>query len=405
MPSSLIRALLATLGLALGVLGTGLASAQTDPISSLAAGVFAQAPSYFNALGPASPRPGIPKAQAPGDPRSVARVFYSGHSLLDNPLPEYVASIAQSLNTSVSWNQQNVIGSPIRVRTKGINPNASGFPGYATGKNRSGSSLDVVSELRQPQTIGGQRYDSLVLTERHDLINTLLWENTVEYARHFHDRLIEGNPEATTYLYHSWLGVPDKGAPESWIAYERSVAPAWQCVASRINQSLQHAGRMDRVVYLPAGLALTYLVERAVDTAGMEGVTSSSTRATLDRIFSDDVHLTPLGAYYVALVTYSSLYRRSAVGAWAPKGLTAVQARSLQNLAWEAVSQGFAATAPPDLSACRAVMRDSICAIFYNFTGRPDQARACSLRFSATTADNPFHFDPMEDSNRRLPPP
>ena len=305
----------------------------------------------------------------------------------------------------MSWNQQNLIGSPIRVRTRGMNSSGTAFPGYSTGKNRSGSGMNVVQELRQPQTIGGQRYDTLVITERHDVVSTLIWENTVGYTRHFHERLIEGNPQANTYLYHSWLGIPNKSSPGSWINYERAVAPAWQCVATRINQSIQLAGRSDRVVYMPAGLALASLVERATQGEGVAGVTGSSVRETVDRIFSDDVHMTPLGAYYMALVNYASIYRRSPVGAWAPSGVSSTQAQSLQNVAWQSVSDHFANHTAPDLNQCRAAMRDTVCAAFYNFTNAPGQIASCSALFAANNSQNPFYFNAGTDSSSWLPAP
>jgi hypothetical protein len=99
------------------------------------------------------PRP----AEALLAPRSSARTFFSGHSLLDNPLPDFVAGIAEAEGQSVHWNQQIVIGSPIRVRTWG----SGDWSGYRQGKNRSGSDMDVVTELRSPRTLGaGERYDT-----------------------------------------------------------------------------------------------------------------------------------------------------------------------------------------------------------------------------------------------------
>ena len=87
-------------------------------------------------------------------------------------------------------------------------------------------------------------------------LGSLIWNDTVRYLRHFHDRLIDGNPEATTYLYHSWISLDDKDDPARWIAYEREAYWAWQCVATRINQSLAAEGRTDRVLPLPAAASL-----------------------------------------------------------------------------------------------------------------------------------------------------
>jgi hypothetical protein len=313
---------------------------------------------------------------------------------MDNPMPDDAAAIASSMGRASSWNQQNAIGSPLRVRTRGMAPEDVSFSGYRLGKNRDGSNMDVVSELRSPTTVAA-RYDTLVLTERHDIASALQYEDTVRYARHFHERLVEGNPRASSYLYHSWLDV-DKSNPAVWVAYERSAAPVWQCIASRINTSLAHEGRADRMHYLPAGLALTHLVERATQ-GHVDGVSGSSVSETMNRIFSDNVHLTRLGSYYMSLVTYASIFKSSPVGAWAPAELSGPAARSLQDLAWSSVSSYDANPANPSPDSCKALMRDSFCSAYYTFTRNPGPTGACVSHFSQPSSSNPFHFDPAVD--------
>jgi hypothetical protein len=328
----------------------------------------------------------------------------SGHSLTDNPLADHMALIAQSLSTPLWWNQQIVLGSPIRFRTRGADLADPAFPGYSIGKNRDGSTgLNIAAELANPQTLGGQRYDTLLLTERHDLASVLVYEDTVRYARHFHERLITGNANAKTYLYHSWLEV-NKDSPSAWIGYERAAAPAWQCVAARVNQSLTGEGRSDRMAYLPAGLALTHLVERAT-TSGVAGITGSTVRETMDRLFTDNVHLTPTGVYYMALVSYSSIYRRSPVGAAVPAGVTAQQAAALQALAWEVVSNHYANATTPTMSQCQTTMRDQYCNAFANFKANPGFAGTCISRLTAQNRDNPFYYEASGDAGYWFPEP
>jgi hypothetical protein len=339
-----------------------------------------------------------------GTPRNSANVFVTGHSLTDNPLADYLEEIAKATGTANVWNEQIGIGSPIRSRTRGADPNATTFPGYRTGKNRNGQNMDVVAELRAPQTIGaGAKYDVLLLTERHDLASVLQYEETVRYARHFHERLIAGNAEGTTYLYHSWLDV-NKDSPTAWIAYERTAAPAWRCVSSRINASLAAEGRLDRTVVLPAGSALTELVEKAVQ--GIPGISGASTRATLSAIFSDNVHLTRLGVYFMSLVSYASIYRREPSVSWVPPEISAQQAQALKDIAWPFV-QNFYATigAEPTGAACRSHMVDTYCASFYSFTGRMDQANNCKNFFAAQSSANPLYLDPATDRSYWFPAP
>jgi hypothetical protein len=315
-----------------------------------------------------------------------------------------MASIAQSMSTPMAWNEQIVLGSPIRARTRGDNLADASFSGYRSGKNRGGSSLNVAAELANPQTLGGQRYDTLMLTERHDLVNVLLWEDTVRYTRHFHERLITGNARANSYLYHSWLEVTNKNDPSAWINYERAAAPAWQCVAARVNQSLAGEGRGDRMAYLPAGLALANLVEQAT-RSGVAGISGGSVRETMDRLFSDDVHLTRTGAYYMALVSYASVYRRSPVGAWAPSEVTAQQAQALQNIAWQSVTNQYNSAGTPSMAQCQAVMREHFCSTFAAYKNQPGMLGTCLGRFSEQSQSNPFYYSAGSDAGYWFPAP
>ena len=324
--------------------------------------------------------------------RKAAGLFFSGHSLTDNPFPEYVAAIAKSQGAEIHWNQQNIPGSPIRVRSLG----SGGWGGYSSGKNAHGQGLNVIDELRS------QRYETLIIAERNDLIGPLQWEDSVRLLRHFHERLIEGNPEGITYFYESWAGVADKNKPAEWIAYERAASPMWQCIGTRINTSLAAEGRSDRIQSLPAGAALASLVERATQTPGLTGITASSDRQTLNNIFSDDVHLTPLSTYYIALLTFATVYQRSPEGAWAPPEVTPEQAKLLQSLAWEQVqSKPF----PWPLEKCRAVITESFCSTFWRFFGKPQEAPNCAAHFAKRDFGNPFHYDATTDASYWLPPP
>jgi hypothetical protein len=241
----------------------------------------------------------------------------SGHSLTERGIVTGLEAVARSQGASLVWNEQNILGSPIRARARGLTLDDPAFPGYSRGRNRTTTNMNVVAEFLSPQTTGGRRYDTLVLAERHDIVNTLIWEDTVRYARHYQDRLVAGNAAAKGYLYHAWLGINDKNDPWAWVRYERSVARAWQCAAARVNLSLAAQGRSDRMHYLPAGVALADLVDQAA-RGSVAGISAGSAAATVDRLFTDALHLSPLGDYYLSLVTYASLYRRSPVGAWVP---------------------------------------------------------------------------------------
>lgn len=353
---------------------------------------------------------------APAAPRDTAHLFYSGHSLMDQPLPDNVARIADSLGTTARWNRQYVVGSSIRQRARGAA--ATGWSGYRQGYNRDGEGLDVVAELRAPQTLGGARYDTLVITEQHGLLGTLVWNDTVRHLRHYHDRFIDGNAAGQTWFYEPWLSLDSKDDPARWIAYERAASPVWQCIATRVNASLAAEGRPDRIASLPAGLALAALVEAA--TRGVvPGVTANSVRATVDGLVQDDVHLTPRGAYYIALVTYATVYARPTAGAWSPPEVGTETARSMQAFADRFVAAQRSNSRPLDLAGCRTLLRDSFIDAYWSYTRDAYWVKEVGWlrsqwrwlkhrfqwhrRFGRDDAGNPFHFDPQSDRGYWFP--
>lgn len=359
-------------------------------------------------------------AAAPPPP---ARVFISGHSLVDQPLPADLAAIAASLGPPLQWNRQYMVGSSIRARVRGAKapPGETGWSGYRQGSNREGENLDVLAELRQPRTVSGGPYDVLLITEEHGLLGTLVWNDTVRYLRHYHDRFIAANPAGRTLFYEPWLDLDDKNDPRRWIAYERAASPLWQCLATRINLSLAAQGRSDRIESLPAGLALAGLIERATQGPGVPGISAAGVRATVDRLVKDQVHLTRLGSYYAALVSYAVLYGRSPLGAWAPAEVDAQQAHSLQTVAWQIISDYRAHHRALPLASCHQVLTQSFINTYWSYVrdtfwrqelgALHAQARwwrhvlLWQWRLRRDHADNPLHYDPSTDNAYWLPAP
>jgi len=295
-----------------------------------------------------SPRP-LVAAQT-----ETLRAFYSGHSLSDG-IPEQVLEIATSLGRGLEFEFQSIPGSPIRLRTRGTDPSATGFPGLKTGRNRHGSGLDVEAELRK-------RYDVLVVTERHDLPYAAVTEHTAEYLRVLHDLAVRGNAGAQTLLYHGWLPI-DFGAPEEFVAYERAALVLWECVASAVNARLATDRRNERVKVLPGATALADLVEQLA-RGGVPGVAESSAHERVRLLFSDDVHLAPPGRYFLGAVHYAALFGKSPEGAAVPAEIPVELGRYMQRLAWEHV-EGYSmraeAAAERALDVCRDYAAQVMC--------------------------------------------
>lgn len=295
-------------------------------------------------------------------PKEHVRAFYSGHSLSDG-VPEVVDLIAKSRGQRLNFEVQSQGYSLLRQRTKGENPSAPDWPGYRAGHNRRGSGLNVADELRQPKRLApGDKYDVLVVTERHDLPGIARKERTAFYLAEMAKHLLSGNPDAEVLLYHTWLNI-DPEAPWPWIDYERAVSPLWECVASRANLDLPKRGDGPRVRVLPGGSALAELAA-ALWEGKVPGVVAGSPGARVRLLFSDNVHMSDIGRYYMGLVHYAVLFGRSPEGAFIPRILALETGRYLQTLAWQfASSYGERANAAAgrDMAACRTLMQEDVC--------------------------------------------
>lgn len=364
----------------------------------------------------------------------MANVFWSGHSLTDPPIPEFVAEISRSLGKAAGWNRQSMGGGSLLDRTRGRPPQENGWEGYRQGYNRDSENMDVIAEFLSPQTIVGDHYDALVITEVHDLLWPLLHRDTVRLLRHYHERFLEGNAAGQTFFYQAWLGLADLDDPGSWIEYERAASPVWQCVATRVNASLEFERRQDRIGFIPAGLALAEFVERAVSEPGLPGISDATPSMTIQGIFGDDVHLTRLGAYYIALVSHALMNDSPTQVPWYPSGIEPEQAKTLQRVASDFVTSYRNTNAPLKLAECGAYIREQFAAHYwrYEIGWRHQQelrangdrswwragvervqrgmrkvrlTRAWQNSFADDAPENPFRFDPETDHTYWHPAP
>lgn len=351
--------------------------------------------------------PGAATSHA-AEPAKRLNFFHSSHSETDDPFADHLAAVLRGRGYGVDWNQQIIIGSPISWRIFADKPRTA-FAGYRMGKNRNGAQgLDVVGELAR-----AGHYDVLLLAEGHNTVAVLRWHETHRMIRQFHDRHVDGNPKGTTYLIEPWESIKDKSEPEPWVALEGEATKLWGCVVDRVNLGLAHEGRKDRVVALPLAASLAHLVGRAA-VGSVPGLSASSRKATMDLLFQDDVHLAPLGRYYIVLVTFAALTGEPAVGAWRPAQVTAAQAEALQRVADEFLAQRKASYTQPNLAACRRLMADSFCARWNAYVPSKWVSRSndCAEFFSSQShaterfqSRTPFHFDPATEKGYWLPRP
>lgn len=280
-------------------------------------------------------------AWAPGE---HVRAFYSGHSLSDG-VPEAVGQIARSLGHQLDFEVQSVGYSLLRQRAQG-------------------EGLNVAEELRQPG-----KYDVLVVTERHDLPKIARDERTAFHLADMARHMLAGNSDGEVLFYHTWLNL-DLADPLPWVDYERTVAAMWECVASRANLDLPaRSSGVPRVRVLPGGSALAELVA-ALWEGTVPGIEASDPGTRVRLLFSDDVHMSEIGRYFMGLVHYAVLFGQSPEGAEIPGFLPVETGRAMQQLAWQHAAtygRGANAAAQHDMAACRDLMANEVCPAYAAF--------------------------------------
>lgn len=329
------------------------------------------------------------RSKVESNSKSSASFFISGHSLIDNPYADYLVQITKSFGIESEYNQQIIIGSPIRVRTRGNNPDSKDFPGYQLGKNREGSGMGILEELKSHSTIQSTQYDYLIITERHDLLSAVMWEGTDKYLQHYRDQFMMDN-NGRVYFFAPWLGIMNRKNVTSWIAYEKNALRAWECVVSKVNHDLV-LKQSSPVYIIPANVALAELVKRLLSDSVVEELGKQSDFDRLALLFSDDVHLTKLGVYYVALVTYALVFESSPENAWFPKEIGGKIAMYLQSVAWEFVSNKATSIIDIDLARCSSLFTESFCNVYWDYIGQSQHTQSCRSHFARENKSSLFY--------------
>ncbi|MFN7023929.1 MAG: hypothetical protein ACK4QP_05305 [Pseudorhizobium sp.] len=235
---------------------------------------------------------GTPPASHVGIDRLPRSILISGHSLTDMPYPSLLHQALTGLGGDLTVTSQQFPGASIRQRLGRSDGNAAHAP----------QSLDP-ARPGFAEVLALRSYDVLIITERNGLLDAVAWEDTLSSLHSAQQRFRSANPGAAIYFFIPWIGVSDIQAPRQWIAYEQQAHAMWSCVVGTVNAQNAAKGHPGDIIVLPTALALAYLAQSLTsspEVAGFEGLDEGE---KMRLIFTDDVHLTPLGVSYVSFLT------------------------------------------------------------------------------------------------------
>lgn len=208
--------------------------------------------------------------------------------------------------------------------------------------NNSDSAEGVDARAVLPE--GG--IDHLILTEAIPLINHTTWSDTEVYAQAFFGLAAAANPQVQVYVQETWHSllsgtgatVPhDDGANVPWRDRLDADLPVWEGIVQAVAAGNSYPDASIKLI--PAGQAMALLHDE-IAAGKVAGLTDVSV------LFSDDIHLSDMGHYFVAMVQYGVITGKNPLGLPNDFGdrhgagfdlPEADLARDLQRIAWDAV--------------------------------------------------------------------
>jgi hypothetical protein len=218
--------------------------------------------------------------------RSHANVFFVGHSLINFEMPKNMEVMAQSLGLELAWDAQIIDGAPLQTHVE--------HP-------------ERTQSMRVDEALVSGFYDTLVMTEAVPIEDMIRYREPARHAATLAKLARNGRSDTRIFLHESWMHRDrPRGSPFmrrlDWRAFLDEDLPKWERIADDASRDSAAP-----IAVLPAARALGRLVDaiQAGDVPGMEE----------GDLFTDHVHMTPLGNHYIAAVTLAAVFQRAPLGA------------------------------------------------------------------------------------------
>ncbi len=229
--------------------------------------------------------------------------FFLGHSLINFHTPNMVQKLAN--NASLNFKYRANIGNGAPLIWHFTNPTTS-----------QGSSWDT--------TLNKPGYTNFVLTEAIPLKGNMQWNNTHYYIDTLFKFARKSNPNLKLYIYETWHCIYSGtrngcNVWEPWnnrfaavddndtlIAFNTRLAQdlvKWESMADSVNKNFG----ANTAFVIPAGQAIKVLSD-SIAAGKVPGITNIS------ELYTDYIHNSYRGAYFIACVMYSSLSKQSPEG-------------------------------------------------------------------------------------------
>lgn len=196
------------------------------------------------------------------------KALFIGHSLVGPVMPNMFNAFMADQGLDTRADAQVINGSPLRYN-------------WDNGASAEGVNARAV--------LPSGDYDAVVVTEAIPLADQIRWNDTEGYAKQYYDLAVGANPNAQFYVYETWHYIGADTA--AWRAQIASDLSLWEGIVDHINANRE--GNTPEALIVPAGQALGNLHD-AIEAGQVPGLSS------IRDLFSDDIHLTETGAWFIA---------------------------------------------------------------------------------------------------------
>ncbi len=249
-------------------------------------------------------------------------VLFIGHSLVGPTLPTVLDATLREM------------GQPSVVQAQIINGSSLAY-NWDNSANAEG--VDAKARLKAQPT------DVLIMTEAQPLAAQLKYNDTAGYVAKFAGLALEANPHTRLYVYETWPSLNSgpgnitKDDPDAGIPWRERLAldlPLWEGVVADASAKAGH-----EVKLLPVGQAMGRLADE-IKAGRVPGISD------IKEMYSDDIHLSGKGLYFVTMVQAAAIVGKSPEGvpakvtrAWTSRDavITQEQAEVFQRIAWQAL--------------------------------------------------------------------
>ena len=251
-------------------------------------------------------------------PQGALACYHLGHSLVGRDMPAMLAQLTagHSYHSQLGWGAS--LGDHWKEAVNGfVEENAHAAHRPAREALESGS------------------YDAVIFTEMVELRDAIRYHDSAARLADWTRLARKSRPDVRLYLYETWHRLND---PAGWLQrIDTDLATLWEAQVLRPAMALPDVGT---IYVIPAGQVMAAAV-RAAEAGQLPGIADRAA------FFTDDIHLSDLGNWLVAMTHYATLYHRSPVGLpgqlsradgslAAPPGPEA--ARAMQELVWTTVT-------------------------------------------------------------------